>query len=90
LAAYWSSDPDEIAAPFSSGCGLMWRELISFDRDRPILGCTDIAMRKYVPPHILCLTVSPARFEKMVNFPDGSFLNREWWNDLMDSRQKEK
>lgn len=88
LSAYWSSDPDEIAAPFSSGCGLMWRELINFDRDRPIIGCTDIAMRKYLPPHILCLSVSPARFEKMVNFPDGAFLNREWWNELMDSRQK--
>jgi hypothetical protein len=88
LSAYWSSDPDEIAAPFSSGCGLMWRELINFDRDRPVIGCTDIAMRKYLPPDIMCLTVSPARFEKMVNFPDGAFLNREWWNDLMDSRRK--
>jgi hypothetical protein len=88
LSAYWSSDPDEIAAPFSSGCGLMWKELINFDRDRPVIGCTDIAMRKYLPPHIMCLTVSPARFEKMVNFPDGAFLNREWWNDLMDSRRE--
>ncbi len=90
LAAYWSSDPDEIAAPFSSGCGLMWRELINFQQDRPIIGCTDIAMRKYLPPEIMCLTVSPTRFEKMVNFPEGAFLNREWWNDLMDSRGKKK
>lgn len=88
LASYWSSDPDEIAAPFSSGCGLMWRELISFDRDRAIIGCTDIAMRKYLPPEILCLTVSPTRFQKMVNFPDEAFLNKEWWNTLMESRQK--
>ena len=88
LAAYWSSDPDEIAAPFSSGCGLMWREMINFYRDRPIIGCTDIAMRKYLPPEIMCLSVSPSRFEKMVNFPDEAFLNREWWNDLMNARQK--
>ena len=88
LAAYWSSDPDEIAAPFSSGCGLMWRELINFDRDRPVIGCTDIAMRKYLPPEILCLTVSPKRFEKMIDFPEDAFLNREWWSDLMAFRGK--
>lgn len=88
LASYWSSHQEEIAAPFSSGCGLMWRELINFNQDRAIIGCTDIAMRKYLPPEILCLTVSPYRFQKMVNFPDEAFLNKGWWNDLMKSRQK--
>jgi hypothetical protein len=88
LAAYWSSDPEEIIAPFSSGCGLMWRELISFDRDRPIIGCTDIAMRKYLPPEILSLSVSPARFRKMVDFPEEAFLNREWWKELLEARSK--
>lgn len=86
LAAYGTSDPDEIAAPFSSGCGMMWREMINFDRDRPVIGCTDIAMRKYLPPEIMCLTVSPARFIQMVDFPDEAFLKREWWNELMDFR----
>lgn len=90
LATYWTSDPNEIAAPFSSGCGLMWREMINFKRDRPMIGCTDIAMRKHLPPHILCLSVSPARFEKMVNYPDDAFLNKEWWNDLMKSRKNKK
>ena len=88
LTAYWTSDPDEIAAPFSSGCGLMWREMVNFDRDRPVIGCTDIAMRKYLPSEILCLSVSPARFEKMVNFPEDAFLNKEWWNELMNTRRK--
>jgi hypothetical protein len=88
LATFWSSNPDEIAAPFSSGCGLMWREMISFDRDRPIIGCTDIAMRKYLPPEILCISVSPARFEQMINFPDDAFLKKEWWNELLKSREK--
>ncbi len=86
LAAYWTSDPDEIAAPFSSGCGLMWREMLNFGRDRAVIGCTDIAMRKYLPSEILCLSVTPGRFEKMVNFPEGAFLNGEWWNNLMTTR----
>lgn len=87
LAAYWSSDPDFIYAPFSSGCGLLMREVESAERERAVLGCTDIAMRKYIPPEILCLTVTPRHFERMVTVPDGSFLDGEWWNALMDSRR---
>jgi hypothetical protein len=88
LAGYWSSDPDLVAAPFSSGCGLLWRELENMEEDRPVIGCTDMAMRKYIPPEMLCLTVSPARFEKMMTIPDGSFLDKAWWNELMDSRKQ--
>lgn len=86
LASFWSGRDDEIAAPFSSGCGLMWRELHNQDRDRAILGCTDIAMRRYLPREILSLTVSPARFERMLSFPDAAFLKREWWGELLRSR----
>lgn len=88
LAAYWSAEDDEVAAPFSSGCGLMWRELVNQGRDRAILGCTDIAMRRHLPAEILCLTVSPLRFERMLSYPEGAFLNREWWAELLRSRRK--
>jgi hypothetical protein len=86
LAAYWSADPDFVQAPFSSGCGLLWRELQAQERDRAILGCTDIAMRKYLPPNILSISVTPKHFEKMTTFPDNAFLMRDWWNDLMKAR----
>jgi hypothetical protein len=88
LAAYWSSDPDFIHAPFSSGCGLMLRELESQDRERAVIGCTDIAMRKYIPPEIMAFTVSANHLERMMNFPDDAFLNKSWWNDLMDGRER--
>jgi hypothetical protein len=88
LAGYWSSDPNLMYSPFSSGCGLMLREMENDGQDRPVLGCTDFAMRIYLPPEILCITVSPGRFEKMLSFPDGAFLNRSWWNDLMDARER--
>jgi hypothetical protein len=90
LATYWSSDPDLIQAPFSSSCGMIWRALGESDRDRAILGATDLAMRRYLPPEILSLTVSPARFEQMLTVPDGSFLDGAWWNDLLDQREKER
>lgn len=86
LAAYWSSDPDFVIAPFSSGCGLMLRDLENQDHERAVIGCTDIASRKYIPHDMLCLSVLPPLFERMVDFPDKTFLNKEWWNDLMKSR----
>ena len=88
LSAFRSSDPDLVAAPFSSGCGLLWRDLRSQPRDRPVIGCTDIAMRRHLPPDILCLTVSPARFEEMLDYPDDAFLRRSWWMELLESRKK--
>jgi hypothetical protein len=88
LAAYWTSDPDMIYAPFSSGCGLMLRELEAVKGERALIGCTDIAMRKYLPPDMICITVSPRLFERMVDFPDDAFLNKSWWNELMDQREK--
>ena len=88
LAAFWSSDPEEVAAPFSSGCGMTWEVFNSHEKDRAVIGCTDIAMRKYIPPEIMCLSVSPRRFERMVDFPDEAFLTRSWWNALMDQREK--
>jgi hypothetical protein len=88
LAAFWSSDPDEVAATFSSGCGLMWRALESQGRDRAVLGCTDIAMRRYLPRDLLCLSVTPARFARMVDYPDDAFLNRSWWKQLLSARRR--
>jgi hypothetical protein len=90
LSAFWSSDPDFVTAPFSSGCGLLWRDLDQQNRERAMIGCTDIAMRRYIPPEILCLTVRPGHFEKMVGFPEGAFLNREWWNALMEARAAQR
>jgi hypothetical protein len=86
LAGFWSGR-DVVRAPFSSGCGLMWRSVIEHkDSDPAVIGCTDLAMRRYVPPEIMSLTVSPARFEQMLTFPDTSFLFKDWWNGLMESR----
>lgn len=90
LAGFWSAEAAVVTAPFSSGCGLLWRELDAAGEDRPVLGATDVAMRRYLPPDILALSVSPARFEQMLAFPDDSFLFREWWTTLMDRRERQR
>jgi hypothetical protein len=85
LAGYWSAE-DVVAAPFGSGCSFLWRSLGTGGEDRAVIGGTDIAMRRYLPPNVLTLTVRPAHFAKMLTAPEDSFLYRSWWNDLMDSR----
>jgi hypothetical protein len=87
LAGYWSSD-NVVSAPFGSGCSFLWRTLTDEGQDRAVLGATDVAMRRYLPPNILTLSVTPARFAQMASFPDEAFLNRTWWNDLMDYRER--
>ncbi len=85
LAGYWEAE-NVVAAPFGSGCSFLWRSLVEGGVDKAVIGATDIAMRRYLPPDILTLTVSPGRFDRMLDFPDEAFLNRGWWNDLMDYR----
>jgi len=84
LAGYWSAR-DVVTAPFGSGCSFLWRAL---GGDRTVIGGTDIAMRRYLPPEMMTFTVSPAHFGKMLTFPDDSFLYKSWWNDLMDYRRR--
>jgi hypothetical protein len=88
LAGYWSAD-HVVTAPFGSGCSFLWRALGEAERDAAVIGATDVAMRRYLPPEILTLTVSPARYEQMLTFPDDSFLSRDWWNGLMDVRARQ-
>jgi hypothetical protein len=87
LAGYWSAE-NVVAAPFGSGCSFLWRALDESGQDQAVIGATDIAMRRYLPPDLLTFTVSPARFQRMLAFPDQAFLNRSWWNDLLDYRQR--
>ena len=55
-----------------------------------IIGATDLAMRKYLPPEIMTFSVTPTRFEQMLTFPEGSFLDKDWWNGLMEHRGRSR
>ena len=86
LASFWSDEIDLVSAPVSSGCGLLWRELLGQTHDRPVIGCTDVAMRGQLPPGLLSFSVTPRRFEQLLTVPDDSFLDKPWWLELMDRR----
>ena len=88
LAGYWSPNKDVVVAPFGSGCSSLLRALGEYDDEDPaVLGGLDIAMRKHLPDEALTLSVSPARFAKMLTFDEMNFLNKPWWNDLVRLRQ---
>lgn len=85
LAGYWSPD-DVVSAPFGSGCSFLWKSLGEGKGPLAVIGGTDVAMRRFLPTAILTLTVAPTHFAKMLMAPEGSFLDLDWWNELMDTR----
>ena len=60
-----SGDPQPVITPFGSGC----MQLVSLFRDlsvpQAIIGSTDMAMRKYIPPNILAFTIIISMLEKL-------------------------
>ena len=86
LSGYWST-VDMVVAPFGSGCSLLWRAVEEHRGEKAVIGGTDIAMRRHLPPNIMVFTVSPQLFYQMVNVPPGSFLERDWWAALMEARE---
>jgi len=89
LSGYWSTK-HMVVAPFGSGCSLLWRAVEEEGGEKAVIGGTDIAMRRHLPPDTLVFTVSPRLFHQMVNVPPGSFLDRDWWAALMKAREEGK
>jgi len=85
LAGYWSPE-NVVAAPFGSGCSFLWKAFNEIEGALAVVGATDLAMRRYVPANILMLTVPRDHFAKMLTVPEGSFLDLEWWSDLLEAR----
>jgi hypothetical protein len=88
IGAQLYSRPEEspVIAPFGSGC----MQLVSLfkDPDKPqaIIGATDMAMRKYLPPDILAFTVTRPMFEQLCSLDRNSYLEKRFLSDLMKSR----
>jgi hypothetical protein len=87
LAGYWSVE-NVVAAPFGSACSFFWKSFNEIEGAQAVIGGTDVAMRRYLPTAIMTLTVAPDHFAKMLTVPDDSFLDRGWWNDLMEVRDR--
>ena len=73
---------------FGSGCGQLAALFSSFAPDIPqaIIGATDIAMRQYVPPDILALTVNKPMYQQLCELGENSFLYKSFWKRLREAR----
>ncbi len=79
-------DPPAVLAPFGSGCMELLSLFDDLDRPQAIIGATDIAMRRYLPPDILAFTVTRPMFEQLCSLDDKSFLFKPFLNILWKSR----
>ncbi len=75
-----------VTAPFSSGCGLLAAMLGARHLPRGVIGGTDLAMRRFLPPSVLAFTVTKPLFEELCRLDDRSFLGKEWLEELRRSR----
>lgn len=74
---------------FGSGCGQLAALFVNhLDSDIPkaIIGATDIAMREYLPPDILALTVNKPMYRQLCELDENCFLYKPFWNRLRKTR----
>lgn len=77
-----------VITTFGSGCGEMVAVLENFDHQIPkaVIGATDIAMRKHLPPEILAFTVNKPMFKQLCELDLQSFLGKPFWENLRKAR----
>ena len=87
-AQYNSSpgDPPAVIAPFGSGCMQLVGLFRDFNISQAIIGATDTAMRKYLPPDILAFTVTKPMFKQLCELDERSFLYKPFWKNLRRAR----
>lgn len=81
-------DAPSVLAPFASGCGLIAPLFDDLEAPQAIIGATDIAMRKYLPPEIMAFTVTRPMFEQLCALDENSFLYKPFWRDLQKARKR--
>ena len=81
-------NPPPVLAPFGSGCMQLVSVFDDLDEPQAVVGATDIAMRRYVPPEILLFTVTKPMFEQLCALDERSFLYKPFWKRLVKAREK--
>ena len=80
------ADAPLVTAPFASGCGLIAAAIDDLEQPKAVIGATDIAMRKYLPPEVLAFTVTRAMYEELCTIGEDSFLNKPFWQGVLEKR----
>jgi hypothetical protein len=87
-AQYYATkyDPTPVIAPFGSGCMLSVSVFDDLDKPQAVIGATDMAMRKYLPPDIMAFTVTKPMYERMCQLDENSFLEKGFIKQLKKVR----
>lgn len=87
-----SIDAHPAITTFGSGCGQLAAVLGNIEPNVPkaVIGTTDIAMRQYLPPDILALTVNKPMYQQLCELDEKSFLYKPFWKRLMETRESVK
>jgi len=80
--------PKLIKVPFTAGCGLLAPLFDDLESPNAVIGATDIAMRKFLPPDIIAFTVTKPMYQQLCALNETSFLVKPFWQDLMKARGK--
>jgi len=83
------NDPETVLAPFDSGCGQLASGFKDLERPQAVIGGTDIAMRRYLPPEILAFTVTKPMFEQLCRLDESSFLGKPFWKGVVQARKED-
>ena len=81
-----ASDVFPVSAIYGSGCGQMLSHFDTFDAPKALLGGTDIAVRKHLPPDILAFMVTLPMLRQLLNLDGASFLHKTFWTELKAHR----
>lgn len=84
-AQYFHSPDDmlpPVIAPMGSGCAQMLALLKDLDYPQGLIGSMDIAMRQYLPPGIICFTVTVPMLRQLCQLDERSFLFKPFLKNL--------
>jgi hypothetical protein len=76
-----------VTAAYGTGCRQLSLLVEEAGVPKALIGATDIAMRKYLPSDILAFTVNKTMFEQLCQLGENSFLYKNFWNGLRESRE---
>lgn len=85
LASFDEVDPNGVFAPFSAGCGsIVLHPYLEKDATRPrgVIGMFDVSARPYVRKGELTFAAPMARFRRMVDNMEESFLTTASWEKV--------
>lgn len=87
--AYYRSGPDDppaVRAPFGAGCMELLTLLENLEAPQAVVGATDLAMRRHLPPNLLAFTVTKPMFRRLCELDGRSFLDKPFLRALWKSR----